>query len=60
MPLKAKGGKKNRKIGRNEKWCEAYRARHQRERNKVVKLRRHLKKHPGDVVAARAVQRWSD
>lgn len=34
---KPKGGKKNRKHGRNHKWCEAYRARGQREINKARK-----------------------
>jgi len=34
---KPKGGKKNRKHGRNRKWCEAYRARGQREINKARK-----------------------
>jgi len=43
-----KGGKKNRKIDRNRKWCEAYKARHQREKNKVVKMRRHLVRFPMD------------
>ncbi len=35
-----KGGKKNRKHGRNRKWCEAYRARGQREINKAKKAKR--------------------
>lgn len=35
-----KGGKKNRKHGRNRKWCEAYRARGQREINKAKKAAR--------------------
>lgn len=48
MGEKAKGGKKNRKVGRNKKWCESYRARHQREKNKVVKLDRHIQTHPAD------------
>lgn len=29
-----KTGRKNRKYGRNKQWCEAYRARGQREINK--------------------------
>lgn len=39
-----KGGKKNRKHGRNRKWCEAYRARGQREINKARKARKQAKK----------------
>lgn len=37
-----KSGKKNRKYGRNKAWCEAYRLRRQRERNKIAKLLRHI------------------
>lgn len=37
-----KKGKKNRKYGRNKQWCEAYRARGQRERNKVRKVLKHI------------------
>ncbi len=43
-----KGGKTQRKYGRNRPWCRAYRLRNQRERNKLRKLRRHLLKFPGD------------
>ena len=43
-----KGGKKARKIGRNKKWCEAYRSREQREVNKARGVLRHLIHHPGD------------
>jgi hypothetical protein len=42
--IKAKGGKKNRKYGRNRKWCEAYRARGQKEINKARKQKRRAKK----------------
>lgn len=38
----------NRKIGRNKAWCESYRRRHQRERNKIRKIRKHLKYFSGD------------
>lgn len=40
--------KKNRKHGRNKVWCQAYRNRGQREKNKVVRLKRHLIDHPHD------------
>jgi len=46
-----KGGKKNRKHGRNKVWCAQYRMRGTRERNKIRKLKRHLKKYPNDSVA---------
>lgn len=44
-----------RKIGRNKDWCKAYRSRGQRLKNKVVKIRRHLKKHPNDRIAYKAL-----
>lgn len=39
-----KGGKKNRKHGRNKAFCERYRAEGRRERNKERKRIRHMKK----------------
>jgi len=36
-----RGGKKNRKYGRNKVWCQAYKARGQRETNKLKRARRH-------------------
>lgn len=42
---RAKGGKKNRKYGRNKKWCEQYKARGMREINKAFRLMRHLRTH---------------
>ena len=54
MAGKAKQGGKNRKVGRAKKACESYRARQQRERNKAVKIARHLKRHPGDEVSINA------
>lgn len=35
-----KGGKKNRKLGRNTDKCAAYKARNQRERNKLRRIAR--------------------
>ena len=43
---KKSGG--NRKLGRNKKGCEAYRAMGTRERNKKVKMLRHIKRFPAD------------
>lgn len=45
-------GKKGRKVGRNRKWCQEYRARGQRMKNKIRKVARHLKRHPNDEAAA--------
>ena len=57
MQDKAKKTGKGRKIGRNAKWCQAYRLRRQRERNKAVRLRAHLTRLPADTVAAAALVR---
>ena len=54
---KAKGGKKNRKVGRNARRCEAYKAENRRERNKLVRLLRHLARFPKDVCAKHAIAR---
>lgn len=55
--IKAKGGKKNRKYGRNKTWCEAYRKRGQREINKRKKMIKHNKRFPNDGVTERALAR---
>jgi hypothetical protein len=47
-PKKQKGGKKNRKFGRDKIKCERYRRERRREKNKVKKVCKHLKKHPND------------
>ena len=48
---------KNRKYGRNKKWCELYRAMDRRRLNKIVKMERRLRKNPNDVGAAVALER---
>lgn len=48
---KQKGGKKNRKHGRNKKQCELYRNQQTREKNKARRLKKHLSRHPGDIGA---------
>ena len=50
MSGKAKSGG-GRKIGRHAKWCASYRARKQREKNKLRRVRRHVRGHPGDKAA---------
>lgn len=37
-------GRKNRKHGRNKRWCEAYRNRGQEAKNKVKRQARHLRR----------------
>jgi hypothetical protein len=51
-----KKGKKNRKHGRNKKVCEQYRREGRQEKNRKRRIRRHLKRHPDDRVALRALQ----
>lgn len=46
-----KTGKKNRKHGRNKLSCDNYRRSHRREKNKLRRLRRHLKAHSNDRMA---------
>ena len=53
---KARGGRKNRKYGRNKKFCERYTIENTRIRNKRVKLKRHLRRQPNDKQAATALQ----
>lgn len=50
-------GKKNRKHGRNANACVHYAASHQRERNKLRRIQKHLRRHPGDACAHKAVAR---
>lgn len=57
MATSKSGGKKNRKYGRNKVWCQAYRARGQREKNMVLRLRKHTAHHPPDRCAAAALAR---
>lgn len=46
------------KYDRNRAWCKSYRLRNQREKNKVVKLVRHLTKvNPFDVYALATLER---
>lgn len=48
--------KKNRKHGRMKNWCKAYALSHRREKNKVRRLRTHLKTHPNDGSAVRSLE----
>lgn len=48
MSKSQKQGGGNRKGGRNREGCKAYRARGTRERNKLLKMERHIKRFPGD------------
>ena len=41
--IQAKGGKKNRKFGRNKKFCEQYEIQGRRLKNKLKKLRKRIR-----------------
>jgi hypothetical protein len=53
---KAKGGRKNRKYGRNVKFCQKYALENRRAKNKRKKLNRHIAKFPGDTQAKAALK----
>ena len=48
MSKKDQGGK-NKKYGRNKIWCQVYSTRHIRDKNRVRRIRRHLKNFPCDL-----------
>lgn len=52
-PKKAKGGKKGRKIGRSENECKLYRANRTREKNKLIRMSKHIAKHKNDLAAVK-------
>lgn len=51
MPTKAKGGKKQRKFGRNSDYCKTYAMAGVEEKNRKRKMRFHLRRNPGDLQA---------
>jgi hypothetical protein len=57
MANKNRSGGGNRKHDRNKIWCKAYRARGQREKNKAVRLQKHLVRYPEDRCAVAALNR---
>jgi hypothetical protein len=57
---KASGGRKNRKWGRNKAFCEAYRRENRREKNKALRLKKHIVRQPNDTVGAAAFERYRE
>lgn len=57
MGSKASGGKKQRKHGRSKIYCEAYRREHREERNKAVRLVKHVAKQPNDACGQASLDR---
>jgi hypothetical protein len=56
VPHRAKKTKKNRKHGRNSSSCVFYKNSKRREHNKVIRLKKHLVRFPGDVCAKKAME----
>lgn len=50
---------KSSKVGRNKVSCARYTQLHKRIRNKMKKLKRHMKSHVADKQASRALRRCS-
>lgn len=57
---KAKGGKKQRKFGRNKMDCLAYRNENRREKSRVRRIKRHLKRFPMDAAAVAHMERFKN
>ena len=51
-----RGSGGRRKIGRMKAKCERYRLLHTREKNKIKRILKHLKKHPNNLVAKLRVE----
>lgn len=51
------GGGKCKVADRNKIFCKGYRDRNTREKNKVVRIKRHLKRQPSDVAALAHIER---
>ena len=51
-----RGGGNTRKINRDLVKCRIYRERHTREKNKVIRITRHLKKHPNDLQSVKKLE----
>lgn len=48
----AKEGKKQRKFGRNSDYCKTYKMAGVEDKNRKRKMRRHLRRNPGDLQSA--------
>ena len=57
---KAKGGKKQRKYSRNKDYCTAYLNENKREKNKIKRIQRHMKRFPLDTGAMAHIERLRD
>jgi len=46
-----------KKAGQNATWCKAYKTSKRREKNKLIKVQKHLKRFPDDVTAQETITR---
>ena len=51
-----RGSGGRRKIGRMKAKCERYRLAHKREKNKIRKILKHLRKHPNNLQAKKRIE----
>ena len=58
MATQKKGGKKGRKVGRNEARCKRYRVQNRREKNKLRRMRKHVLRNPEDTAAKEALETY--
>jgi hypothetical protein len=58
MVQKAKGGKKQRKFGRNARSCQRYSLENRRVKNKIKRLLKRIASHPKDKTAVTALARY--
>lgn len=47
-----------KKAGQHAVYCKAYKASKRREKNKVIKLTRHLKQEPNDAAALATLEKY--
>ena len=50
---------KHSKLGRNKRFCEKYRSEGRRIKNKIIKITRHLLKHPNDKESSKVLNKIS-
>lgn len=53
--IRAKKGKKNRKLGNNKVYCTRYKNEGRQEINKIRRMKRHLRKFPNDLAVKQAL-----
>jgi len=57
LPKQQQSKKKCAKAGRSTNKCQSYLARSMRWKNKIKRIKRHIKRHPGDALAVASLDR---